>query len=257
MFERLQAAKKTGNFFSRSCHYLYGKILFAFPSSIRGALYRGKEFFCPVCQTNLRKFIPLYRPYHRWCPVCKSLSRHRFVWHYFNSEYFKSEDQDLKILHIAPENAIQELLEALPNAKYISADLNEKRGMVKMDVCDIHYPDESFDLIFCSHVLEHVKDDRVALAEFRRVLSSRGKLLLMVPIMAEVTFEDPEIVEPAERERVFGQLDHVRAYGKDFSQIVTQVGFNVTTFQPSDFVNSAVIRVQGLDPEDRLFVCTK
>jgi len=125
-----------------------------------------------------------------------------------------------------------------------------------MDICDINYPDESFDLIFCSHVLEHVEDDRRALREFHRVLSSQGRLLLMVPVMGEVTIEDRSITDPAERERLFGQLDHVRAYGLDFPRIVSSQGFNVQIFEPDDYLNADQIQEQAIDVKDRLFVCT-
>ena len=211
---------------------------------------------CPICSSHLSQFLHLYRPYHSWCPVCQSLARHRFVWHYFQKAQIPRAGEKLRILHIAPEKAIQDIFQNIPGVEYLSGDLVSKRAMVRMDICNIRYPDESFDLIFCSHVLEHVEDDRRALREFHRVLGSQGQLLLMVPIMGEVTIEDPSITDPAERERLFGQLDHVRAYGLDFPRIVSSQGFNVQIFEPNDYLTADQIQEQAIDVKDRLFVCT-
>lgn len=254
--QRVQAAFQTGNLFIRGSHYLYGKFLFSLPQRTRKFLFHGEQFFCPMCGSHLRKFIPLYRPYHRWCPVCQSLARHRFVWHYFQQGLLPQRGTNLRVLHVAPEKAIQNLFQSLPGIQYLSGDLFNKSAMVKMDICDIHYPDDSFDIIFCSHVLEHVSDDRQALSEFKRVLSSQGQLMLMVPIIGDKTIEDPSIIDPVDRERVFGQLDHVRAYGSDFPEIVRSQGFEVQTYQPKDFLNSDETKKQAIDPTDRLFICS-
>jgi ubiquinone/menaquinone biosynthesis C-methylase UbiE len=85
-----------------------------------------------------------------------------------------------------------------------------------MDITDIQYPDNTFDVIYCSHVLEHVPDDRKAMREFARVLKPEGWAVFMVSLSEEHTIEDPSITSPAERERLFGQHDHVRRYGPDF-----------------------------------------
>jgi len=253
---RFQAAVKTRSLFTRGCHFVYGKFLFALPQSVRKKIFKGTQNYCPICSSHLRKFIPLYRPYHSWCPICQSLARHRFIWHYFQHATLPRDGQNLRILHIAPEKAIQAFFQTIPGVEYLSGDLVNKSAMVRMDICNINYPDESFDLIFCSHVLEHVEDDRQALREFHRVLSSQGQLMLMVPIMGEVTIEDPSVTDPAERERLYGQLDHVRAYGLDFPKIVSSQGFKVQTFEPKSYFNAAQIQEQAIDTTDRLFVCT-
>ena len=98
--------------------------------------------------------------------------------------------------------------------------------MEQMDVMDISYPDETFDVIYCSHVLEHVTDDRQAMREFHRTLKPDGWAILNVPITTEVTFEDPAIESATERERVFGQIDHVRCYGPDYVNRLARAGFS-------------------------------
>lgn len=118
------------------------------------------------------------------------------------------------MLHVAPEPSFGVIFSKSKYIDYLSADLYDKSVMVKMDITDIQYPENYFDIIFCSHVLEHVLDDKKAMREFLRVLKPTGWAVLQVPIMAMKTIEDPSITDPDERLRVFGQHDHVRRYGK-------------------------------------------
>lgn len=205
-FKRLFTAYRSGHLFYRLFSFLFAKILFSLPRTWRARLFRGDKYYCPVCGSHLSSFPPLFRPYHRWCPVCKSLARHRFVWIYFQRAKIPFHRKNLRILHIAPEDAIRDLFYSISKSHYISGDLYDKNAMEKMDICAIDYPENSFDLIFCSHVLEHVDDDRQALREFHRVLSSEGLLMLMVPIFGEKTIQDSSVTDPAERERLFGNL---------------------------------------------------
>jgi ubiquinone/menaquinone biosynthesis C-methylase UbiE len=130
--------------------------------------------------------------------------------------------------------------------------------MVKMDITNINYPDQYFDVIFCNHVLEHVQDDRKAMREFYRTLKSNGWAILTVPISTEVTFEDPTIVEPAERLRVFGQKDHVRRYGRDFVDRLRDAGFNVEITNYDELVPTNEMFRMGLTPlGGEIYCCTK
>jgi predicted SAM-dependent methyltransferase len=108
--------------------------------------------------------------------------------------------------------------------------------MVRMDIMDIRYPDQHFDVIYCSHVLEHVEDDRKAMREFHRVLRSDGWAILLVPITARETFEDPSITTPEERLKTFGQEDHVRRYGPDYADRLRDAGFRVEVTRAGDLV---------------------
>jgi len=117
------------------------------------------------------------------------------------------------------------------NDGYLTADLSNPKAMVKMDITDIQYPDESFDVIYCSHVLEHVPDDRKAMQEFFRVLKKDGWAVLLVPIVGELTFEDPSIVDPVERTKIFGQA--IITY-----MICTRCGFPSRSDTASGFLDS-------------------
>jgi SAM-dependent methyltransferase len=136
----------------------------------------------------------------------------------------------LIVLHVAPELGLRRELSRLTNLQYVTADLNAPDVSVVMDVTAIDFPDETFDVILCSHVLEHVIDDRKAMRELRRVLKRTGWALINVPSdpSRHVIFEDASIEAPEERLAVFGQSDHVRIYShQGFLERLNEAGFEV------------------------------
>ena len=140
---------------------------------------------------------------------------------------------------------------------YLSADLDPRKAMTVMDITDIHHPDGSFDVILCSHVLEHIPDDRKALSEFFRVLKPGGWAILQVPIMADTTFEDFSVTDPKEREKLFGQHGHVRSYGLDYGDRLTEAGFSVTVDGFVRDLGEAEIQRQGLTSHENVYLCAK
>lgn len=194
------------------------------------------DMFCPVCEKRLRNFIKDFR-----CSHCGSMERNRFIWIFLENHTDLFDGKTKKMLHIAPERCfVPQFMRRLGNG-YLTADMLKLKAMVEMDITDIPYPDQSFDVIFCSHVLEHVVEDRKAIKEFHRVLKSDGWAALIVPVLAETTYEDASIVDPEERFKAFGQLDHVRIYGPDFIDRLRESGFKVKLFNVVDVV-----------PEDKL-----
>jgi predicted SAM-dependent methyltransferase len=202
-------------------------------------IFNRKYYYCPVC----KNYFPSYGTFKNTpeCPLCYSLDRHRLVWLYMERKTDLLSDTSYKLgrkkfLDIAPERCIEARLRRTLGAGYITADLYADNVDVKMDITDIHYPDESFDAIYCSHVLEHVSDDRKAMREFRRVLKIGGWAVIMVPIIVENSMEDPAVTDPQERLRLYGQEDHVRAYGPDFKERLESAGFTVEIVTPSDIL---------------------
>lgn len=196
----------------------------------------GTSRHCPICDRSSSRFLPagVVRRADATCPHCNSLERHRFVWVFVNEQTDLLRDPAKRMLHVAPEACLEAQFRRYLGTQYITADLNDRRTMVKMDVTDIHFPDQSFDVIYCSHVLEHVSDDRQAMREFYRILKPDGWAMLLVPISAYKTHEDPSIVKPSERLIAFGQEDHVRRYGPDFVDRLRDAHFCVDVISPND-----------------------
>jgi len=180
------------------------------------------------------------------CVRCGAGERHRLAWLFFERRTDLFSRPGIRMLHVAPEPYFQPRLRRKLGANYMTADLSANGVDVRMDVTNISFPDETFDVIYCSHVLEHVSDDRKAMREFRRVLTSDGWAVLLVPVIASKTFEDPMITDPDERLRVYGQSDHVRIYGPDYLDRLEESGFVVTRFQPHKFLSAAEIETMGI-----------
>ncbi|MFG5410634.1 class I SAM-dependent methyltransferase [Piscinibacter sakaiensis] len=193
------------------------------------------------------------------CPSCGSLERHRLMQLYFEQRTDLFGEQPLRVLHFAPEACFVRQLDGNPRIDYVSADLSAPNAKHRIDITDIPFADDSFDVVICSHVLEHIPDDHRAMRELRRVLRPSGWALLQVPIdpALQLTYEDPSITDPQERERLFGQVDHVRWYGQDYAARLAENGFTV---QREDFHGSlpAAERERlGLMPGEDMYLCTK
>lgn len=194
--------------------------------------YLGNQVACPICEATYRKFLPYGRKPPRenaLCPNCLSLERHRLLWIYLKKQttFFTVQ---LKFLHIAPEHCFIHLFEKMDNLDYVTADLESPLARIKMDIHQIPFEENTFDVVMCNHVMEHVEDDIHAMKEIFRVLKEKGWAIMQVPFMGknlEDTFEDPSILDPSEREKIYGQRDHVRIYGQDYPERLRKAGFHV------------------------------
>lgn len=206
---------------------------------LKRMFYFGVARYCPVCRSWLRSFHPhkLVPEAIILCPVCGSLDRHRLAWLFLERKSDLFDGKPKKLLHIAPESEFETRFKRINGLDYLSGDL-ENPAMVKMDITSIQYPDDSFDVIICCHVLEHVPDDRKAMSELYRVLKLGGWLLVQVPQPPEVTktFEDPSITDPDERRRLFYWDTHVRVYGPDLKDRLEEFGFTAKNVSWTDVV---------------------
>jgi SAM-dependent methyltransferase len=183
---------------------------------------------CNICGRS-----DLFRPFgwpmrpEAMCPHCCSLERHRLLkmWLDQNQAYVAGK----RVLHFAPEPIITDLVRPLAG-QYITADISSGYDL-KLNIENIELPDKCYDLVLCSHVLEHV-DDRAALNEMHRILADNGTALLMTPVIEgwSDTYENPAIVEPDDREIHFGQKDHVRHYGANIRDRIRRAGFEIEEF---------------------------
>ncbi|MFI3248576.1 MAG: methyltransferase domain-containing protein [Rikenellaceae bacterium] len=202
---------------------------------IMGLLYIGRGKECPICGTRRRRFLP-YGYYatlreNALCPSCLSLERHRLLWLYLSRETDLLTSHPT-LLHVAPEVCIMRPLRKSykgVKSRYKTADLESPLADIHFDVQQIPLDDNSFEVILCNHILEHIPDDRLAMRELHRVLKPGGWGVLLSPVERdrELTFEDDSITDPEERAKIFGQYDHRRIYGQDYTARLAEAGFEV------------------------------
>ncbi|MDP9331998.1 MAG: methyltransferase domain-containing protein [Actinomycetota bacterium] len=201
------------------------------------ARYGGRRYLCPCCQARFRRLLPYGVPPrpNRACPKCGALQRHRLLWLYLARELHILTASH-RVLHIAPERAIRRRLKSLPNLTYVTTDLNLPGAGVQAELGWLPFEDDCFDIVVCSHVLEHIEHDLQSMAEMFRVLAPGGQALIMVPLKTDLaeTYEDPSITSPDERHQAFGHPEHVRYYGADVVDRLRQSGFEV---EPVDYVD--------------------
>jgi ubiquinone/menaquinone biosynthesis C-methylase UbiE len=132
-------------------------------------------------------------------------------------------------------------------------------GTINMDITSINFPDSKFDVIICNHVLEHIENDKLAMKELFRVLKPGGWAVLLVPIDKNrtITYEDHTIVNPKQREKIFGQYDHVRIYGIDYKDRLSSAGFKVEIQDYVSKFSEEDIFKYGFQRGEDIFICYK
>ena len=223
--------------------------------------FKGNKFTDPIDGKSYRKFLPYGYGKQRenaLSPGTLSLERHRQMWLYLQSEtdFFT---KNYKVLHIAPEQEFLRKFKKMKNLDYTSADLFSPIVDVKADILDLPFADESFDVVICNHVLEHIEDDRKAMSELYRVMKKGGWGILQVPMKnsLEKTYEDFTITDPKERQKHFGQYDHVRWYGMDYFDRLKSVGFDAEANFYSQKFSDADIKKFGLNRNEILPIVRK
>jgi SAM-dependent methyltransferase len=243
----------------------------------RRLLYAGPNHRCVLCQSQVRRFVDHggglavldqrrvvggMRRRADKCPACHGADRMRAILAYLRQAGVGA--RAMKVLHVAPDFGLYLWLNRQPNVDYTASDLDAFRyrhiaGFREADLTNLPFDDESYDVMICSHVLEHVPDDRKALGEMWRVLKPGGQLLVMVPeaLDGRPTDEDLSVVDPGEREQRFGQWDHVRLYSRDDlpGRLASSADFDVAPFVAADEAPDA--EQLGLNPLEYVWVCTK
>ena len=234
----------------------------------------GNRLECPFCGGHFRRFRPAGFHYpviiekqvigghwHRdnVCPRCMSNARERLAYLYLKdrTSVFK---QPARLLHVAPEPQLAKVFKRSSNIKYVSADLFEAGVMSRFDIQKTPFADETFDVVICNHVMEHVSDDSVAMAEVHRILKPGGWAMLQVPIALRLdhTIEDPTATTEAQRIERFGQEDHVRLYcRRDYIQRLKAAGFKVQAESYPATLGSETVGRFGLVEDEEVFVCSK
>ena len=205
---------------------------------------KGNKYTDPIDNKSFRKFLPYGYEVQRQnvlSPSTLSLERHRLLWLYLTNEtnFFTSKK---KVLHMAPEQCFLSRFKKL-NHEYITADIDSPIADVKADIVNLPFTDNSFDVVLCNHVLEHIQDDTKAMKELFRVMKKGGMGIFQVPqdLNRDVTFEDNSITDPKERAKIFGQYDHVRVYGRDYFDKLRSIGFKVEEVNYSQKISSELL----------------
>lgn len=202
-------------------------------ADIEACNYNPKvEKVCPICENRIKIFLPegAKMRFNALCPYCDSRERHRGYWLYWKeTDLFNGTK--MKLLHFAPEKAFWDKISNMKFVEYYPVDINPNMYGVKeiVDITDILYEDNMFDVIICNHVLEHIPNEQKALSELKRVLKKDGVAFLNVPLFEknEETLEKEEYNTPELRLKYYGQSDHMRAYGRDYGKRLERAGFEV------------------------------
>lgn len=223
--------------------------------------FKGTKFTDPIDGNSYRKFLPYGYGKSRenaLSPGTLSLERHRQMWLFLQNEteFFTKK---LKVLHIAPEQEFLRKFKKMKNLDYTSADLYSPIVDVKADILDLPFPDETYDVVFCNHVLEHIENDAKAMSELYRVMKKEGWGIFQVPMKNSLakSYEDFTITDKKERQKHFGQYDHVRWYGLDYFDRLRNAGFQTEFLYYSQKFSDAEIVKFGLMKNEILPVVYK
>lgn len=229
---------------------------------------KGKNVECSICEQKYITFLPFGLKHKRpnaLCLNCFSLERHRLIWLFFkNKTTLLNSKTRIKLFHVAPESAFFEHFRKNKMIDYYPVDLFEEgysypKGTINMDITAIKFENESFDVVICNHVLEHIPDDKKAVSELQRILKKDGWAIILVPIERDLehTFEDSSITDPKEREEAYGQSDHVRQYGMDYASRLEESGFKVTVNKFNETFSRDEKFRYGLPKDTDIYYCTK
>ncbi|GAC1441528.1 MAG: class I SAM-dependent methyltransferase [Solirubrobacteraceae bacterium] len=189
---------------------------------------RGDTVVCPCCGSRFARFAPAPNRADAICPGCGSQERHRLLRIWLDERQLPRG----RVLHLAPEHALRGWLAGRPGIDYVTSDFPERgEAELSLDITATGLPDASFDTIIASHVLEHVANERAALAELARLARPGASVIVMLPVdlTREHTLEDPAIASPEQRQAAYLQHDHVRLYGRDVATRLASAGMSVTT----------------------------
>lgn len=243
----------------------------------------NNRHYCPVCSSKMLFFVPLSDQFkstiyihnqkfsfldaetlnHKayTCSNCGASDRERLYALFLKKFIFPfSNIKNMDFIHFAPENALRKFMKKVSFNVYRTADLmmndvDDHADLTKLDM----YLTNSFDFFICSHMLEHIVDDKKAVSELFRILKLGGKGILMVPILLglEDTYEDDTIVSEEERLKHFGQEDHVRAYARaDYIKLLSDSGFKIKEYTVNDFTKEEFL-MTGIDIKSVLYIVEK
>lgn len=223
-----------------------------FDSEIRREIYKGDGGHCNFCELDICDFFPWRDPKNEReiCPICYSHVRHRFFKYWLDRNKSKLPP-DARILHFAPEKSVESALRRIGKHNYLSVDIKEGVAMKVEDMTKLSFDAKSFDMIFCSHVVQHIHDDNKALSELYRVLDTNGTLALISSVTDGSTREIPyECVGHKIYKKTYNVLD--------LKNQLTSIGFDVELVYARDLIpNDAESLRLRISKYQMMFICIK
>lgn len=224
---------------------------------------------CIACGSKFAEFCPgginekIFSRYHiigggyrktYKCPYCGAIDRERWLF-YVLEKYTDISSISGRVLHFAPEGAIETYIRRNEHVDYYSGDIVQGKAMHVTDITDIPYKDSMFDYVISNHILEHIEDEGKAVSEIKRVLKRGGKWIFSFPVCKDIkTYEDKEIVLPEQRLKAYGQKDHVRLYGYDFAKRFEQYGLKLDIYSPKNELDDDLIAKYGFIKDDMIII---
>lgn len=205
---------------------------------------------CPICKQNNNQFIHLSNQiqfaFNSICPCCSSRSRHRGLYFFYKNK-FKHIEEHIKILHFAPEVVFLQFFKSMKNIIYHTADLNlQDVDYPNLDIQNMNINDYTYDYILCNHVLEHVKNDKIAIKEIERLLKPNGQAIITVP--GDFRKKNTQLLNHKLPN------GHYRNYGYDFINILEKYFCRVKSFDLNSFDSN---RCYGIRKNEFVFIVTK
>lgn len=239
--------------------------------------FLGSSKSCYICKKTFRSFMPFRGGYasppfvreldvigsdveNFSCPYCGCHDRERHLYMYLDKLNLWIRLTGSSVIHFAPEDKIAKRIMSQNPALYVKADLVPgSLDIEKIDITAIPKPNESFDLLICNHVLEHVPDDRRALSEIFRILKPGGYAILQTPYSSFLSnsFSDSSINTDALRLRYYGQEDHVRLYGRDLFARIEGSGLSVRVHTHAQWLSEFDASIYGVNPREDLILGVK
>ncbi len=229
--------------------------------ALRGMWFRGRRYQCPCCGHRVRSFVAGGGSWRArecgYCPRCNAKARHRRIWLYLE-RHTDLGREPVDLLHVAPHYSLGRRISRTPLVGYTGIDLEPGPFVTSTaDLTNLPGPGSGFDAAVCIHVLEHIEDDKAAIAELFRVLRPGGWAVISFPMrIGSPTYEDPTIVGAGARAAAFGETTHVRIYGDDVVERLASAGFEVTIDLASEIDPGQAARY-GLLADENVLMCRK
>lgn len=233
---------------------------------------------CVVCGRRVWRFMPYRRGLrdmpplmralgmvgsdveHFECPRCGAHDRERHLLLYMRASGIFGKLAGASILHFAPEKRLSPLIAAQGPARHVRCDLYPASAdIVRVDMQDMAFDADSFDLVLANHVLEHVDSPNRALAEVHRVLKPGGQAILQTPYAGKLhhSWEDPGIDTPDARLQAYGQEDHARLFGRDIFEVFERSGLAACIGTHRALLADCDAVRHGVNPDEPFFLFRK